>query len=219
MAGATRKEYACRLHSRIPGLHSVDPAPEPSPRAAAKLSCMPCQHPTSTDSCCAAFPCPTPSPWPHQPELSRLLYPLLVATYLALVEAGDTGGAAALLDAHRRRMVEVGGRVAAGRAAELQELAALTAPGHVTSSAWVAAVRGSPCVLRLTTASFELLMHHLQAAKQWLMLALVNSAIRFQVRRGLPGAGGRRGRRAAQHITRSLLLVSASLCTLLRWPL
>lgn len=106
-----------------------------------------------------------------------------MATYLALVEAGDAAGAAALLDAHRRRMVEVGGRVAAARAAELQELAALTAPGHVASSAWVAAVRGSPWLLRLTTASFELLMHHLQGAKQWLMLALINSAIRFQVGR------------------------------------
>lgn len=82
---------------------------------------------------------------------------------------------------HRRRLVEVGGRQSSIRAQELNELQAVAVAQHLDAHPFAKAARSSRSTLLLSAYSFELLMHYLQGRKQWLLLSILNSHVRFEV--------------------------------------
>ncbi len=61
---------------------------------------------------CLTPPLLLPPPPLLQPELSRLLYPVFVHCYLALVEKGATGLASNLMDKYKRRLDDMAARPA-----------------------------------------------------------------------------------------------------------
>ena len=111
---------------------------------------------------------------------------------------GATPLAAQLLNRHRRRLLEVAGRPSTSRVQELQELQSIALPQHVNTSSFAKQARQSKCTLRLCTYSFELVMHYLQGHKIWLMLGLVNEAVRFEV-----SGSGKKSRRGKTLVLRS----------------
>jgi hypothetical protein len=82
----------------------------------------------------------------------------------------------------RRRLIEVGGRQSSIRAQELNELQAVAVAQHLDAHPFATAARSSRSTLVLSSYSFELLMHYLQGQKQWLLLSILNSHVRFEVR-------------------------------------
>ena len=123
-----------------------------------------------------------------RPELSRLLYPLFVHAYLALVSRGAAATAASLLASHKARFADAGGRAPRARGAELAALAAITSPAAAAGDRTAAAARGARYPVTLCTHSFDLLAHHLRSARLGLMLALVNDHVALRVRPGQPSA-------------------------------
>jgi hypothetical protein len=83
--------------------------------------------------------------------------------------------------------VEVGGRQSSIRAQELNELQAVAVAQHLDAHPFAKAARSSRSTLVLSSYSFELLMHYLQGQKQWLLLSILNSHVRFEVRQVLAG--------------------------------
>jgi hypothetical protein len=81
----------------------------------------------------------------------------------------------------RRRLIEVGGRQSSIRAQELNELQAVAVAQHLDAHPFAKAARSSRSTLVLSSYSFELLMHYLQGQKQWLLLSILNSHVRFEV--------------------------------------
>lgn len=79
----------------------------------------------------------------------------------------------------------MGGRQSSVRAQELQELQAVAVAQHLDVHPFAKAARASRSTLALSSYSFELLMHYLQGQRQWLVLNILNSHVRFQVGRGL----------------------------------
>lgn len=63
-----------------------------------------------------------------------MLYPLLIHTFIELVQRGAPAEAAALLTRHGPRLAELGGEAAAARSQELRDLAAVTAPRQLASN-------------------------------------------------------------------------------------
>jgi len=82
----------------------------------------------------------------------------------------------------RRRLVEVGGRQSSVRSQELQALGGIAVAQHLDVHPFAKAARASRCSLAMCTYSFELLMAHLQAGRQWLVLNILNSHVNFTVR-------------------------------------
>ncbi|WIA36958.1 hypothetical protein OEZ86_008196 [Tetradesmus obliquus] len=122
----------------------------------------------------------------YRMELQRVLYPVFVHVYLQLVQYGASHVAADLLKQYRRRLVEVGGRQSSIRAQELNELQAVAVAQHLDAHPFAKAARSSRSTLLLSAYSFELLMHYLQGRKQWLLLSILNSHVRFELHEGLP---------------------------------
>jgi hypothetical protein len=82
---------------------------------------------------------------------------------------------------YRRRLIEVGGRQSSIRAQELNELQGVAVAQHLDAHPFAKAARSSRSTLVLSSYSFELLMHYLQGQKQWLLLSILNSHVRFEV--------------------------------------
>eukprot|EP00878_Enallax_costatus_P005372 GHUV01005641.1.p1 GENE.GHUV01005641.1~~GHUV01005641.1.p1 ORF type:complete len:497 (+),score=116.83 GHUV01005641.1:382-1872(+) len=122
----------------------------------------------------------------YKAELQRVLYPVFVHIYLQLVQYGASHTAADLLKRYRRRLVEVGGRASSIRAQELTELQSVAVAQHLEVNPFAKAARAQRSTLVLCTYSFELLMHHLQGSKQWLVLNIVNQHVRFELHEGRP---------------------------------
>ncbi|KAF6259711.1 WD40-repeat-containing domain protein [Scenedesmus sp. NREL 46B-D3] len=125
----------------------------------------------------------------YRVELQRVLYPVFVHVYLQLVQYGASHTAADLLKQYRRRLVEVGGRQSSMRAQELNELQAVAVAQHLDAHPFAKAARSSRSTLALSSYSFELLMHYLQGQKQWLLLSILNSHVRFELHEGQPLLG------------------------------
>ncbi len=77
--------------------------------------------------------------------------------------------------------MEVGGRGSAARRHELSELSSVAVAQHLDANPFARAALATPARVSLSTASFELLLTRLQEAKLWLLLAIVNSHLRFEV--------------------------------------
>ena len=115
-----------------------------------------------------------------------MLYPVFVHTYLRLVACGAGALAAELLRAHRARMTDASGRRSPARAHELSQLQAVALPQHLETNPFAKAARrrGARPLVRMCAYSFELLMPFLHGHKLWLLLAVINENLRFEVRGG-----------------------------------
>jgi hypothetical protein len=132
------------------------------------------------------------------------VYPVFVHTYLRLVARGAAPLANDLLRSQRGRLAAAGGRRSGARTHELQQLASVALPQHLETHPFAKAARdrSQRPLVRMCAYSFELLMHFLHAHKMWLVVAIINEHLRFEVRlggcclgRGSCAGGGRGPRR------------------------
>lgn len=117
---------------------------------------------------------------PPQPELLRVLYPVLVHCYLQLVLGGHGEAARALLSAQRGEH--------APQEHELSQLALLTEPGHVHASPLAQNFLLARYGVQLSRYSFTLLLSFLQqeSSHSPLTLALVNEHLQLTQLPGEP---------------------------------
>jgi transcription initiation factor TFIID subunit 5 len=164
--------YKVRPHSRV-----VNPA--------SRLSLCPCAHPL-LPSPPAVFALGT------QPELMRLLYPVLVHCYLQLLLGDAPEAARELLHGAR-------GEVADRHQGEVDHLLTLQDSSHVAGSAVAQQFLNSKFRVQLSSYSCTLLMAFLQARQSSLLLALVNERLHLQQVQGHPSSVATQEVEAAQH--------------------
>ncbi|KAK2078120.1 hypothetical protein QBZ16_003988 [Prototheca wickerhamii] len=110
----------------------------------------------------------------YKPELSRLLYPVLIQGAIALLERGAAGEAHALLTRHSPRFTGGGSELARRRAGEVQSLLGVAGPEALAGSRVGQAWRGRRVAVALSAYPRSLLLHALRRPSLQLVLGLIS---------------------------------------------
>ncbi|KAG1654193.1 hypothetical protein FOA52_004568 [Chlamydomonas sp. UWO 241] len=123
----------------------------------------------------------------YRGELSRVLYPAFLHTYLNLVGRDATAAATQLLHKHRRRMADLPGPGAAARAQELQQLQGLVGRQQLQSHRLGKAKARAKATVRMCVCCHDLLSHFLHTSPRVMpMAAIISQHVLFELTEGLP---------------------------------
>ncbi|CAG9461471.1 unnamed protein product [Pedinophyceae sp. YPF-701] len=119
-------------------------------------------------------------------ELSLILYPLLVHSYLKLLARGDEQRASALMDRFSSRFLEVGGLPCRQRAGEIAALREVTKSQQIPGSHVCSKILQSRHRVSMSATSKDLLMNFLAEAGLAPLLAIVNDHLALDSHRAEP---------------------------------
>ena len=107
-------------------------------------------------------------------ELSKVLYPLFVYVYLWLIREKEGFAARTFWEEHHPRFAELAGNPCHNRIQEMESLAEITKPSHLSSNRLAQELLSAKHELRVCAYVADLLLHHLRDPSHLLLLALLN---------------------------------------------
>lgn len=116
----------------------------------------------------------------YRPELSQMLYPLFVHSYLETVKQVKGMRACEMMRKHKARFVEAEG-ASVSISQELSDLSNVVYPQHLQNRV-PKAVLSSKITIKISRYSLELLMNFLQRNEIWGLLGICNQYIRFDIK-------------------------------------
>ncbi|EIE22407.1 putative TAF5 [Coccomyxa subellipsoidea C-169] len=121
----------------------------------------------------------------YKPELRRILYPVFIHTFLELVERGAPGEAAQLMNRYKKQFGDNAAHPSKMRK-QLDDLQGISQKPQIATNRTAQAARSMRYPVKLSTYSFELLTHFMQAHRLALPLGIMNEHVNLQVVQGKP---------------------------------